>query len=204
MNKSQMLVTLKILTIGTHDHLRNGRRRGIGDGEQSRSTSFSGFLTPSLILSRLFFSVWAPSVDYFLCSNASDWLEKKRWASQNGDCFVLQMSLHKSYFLQVHLCLYSQEILSHHNLNVTYQHRLALEMLVLWEHWCVGCDISVSASALWEHWCVGGEGSGDLWSSAPLPRTASRLHPHCSARRGRTSREQSEVILLQSLLKSNS
>ena len=55
MNKSQMLVTLKILTIGTHDHLRNGRRRGIEDGEQSRSTSFSGFLTRSSILSRLLF-----------------------------------------------------------------------------------------------------------------------------------------------------
>ena len=83
--------------VETYDHLRNGRRRGRADGEQSRSTSFSGFLTPSSILSRLFFSVWAPS--------ASDWLEKKRWASQNGDCFVLQMSLYKSYFLQVLHCL---------------------------------------------------------------------------------------------------
>ena len=55
MNKSQMLVMLKILTIEAHDHLWNGRRRGRGDGEQSRSTSFSGFLTPSSILSRLFF-----------------------------------------------------------------------------------------------------------------------------------------------------
>ena len=85
------------------------------------------------------------------------------------------MSLHKSYFLQVLLCLYSQEILSHHNLNVTYQHRLAVVML-----------------ALWELWCVGGEGSGDRWCSAPLPRTASRLHPHCSARRGRAKHRASK------------
>ena len=53
-HECQMLVTLKMLK-HMYDHLRNGRRRGIGDGEQSRSTSFSGFLTPSSILSRLFF-----------------------------------------------------------------------------------------------------------------------------------------------------
>ena len=55
MNECQMLITLKILTIETHDYLRNGRRRGRADGEQSRSTSFSEFLTPSSVLSRLLF-----------------------------------------------------------------------------------------------------------------------------------------------------
>ena len=85
--------------VETYDHLRNGRRRGRADGEQSRSTSFSGFLTPSLILSCLFFSVWAPSVDYFLCSNASDWLEKKRWVIASFyKCLYIKVTFYKYIF----------------------------------------------------------------------------------------------------------
>ena len=89
--------------VETYDHLRNGRRRGRADGEQSRSTSFSGFLTPSSVLSRLFFLSLSSFRRLLLVFKCLWLIRKEKMGFSEG---VITLFYKCIYFLQVLVCLF--------------------------------------------------------------------------------------------------